>query len=381
MLLRPVSEWNQSSLQHLIDEKVEENDRLDYKRELVLDSAAKRAELCKDVSSFANSSGGRLIIGMIEEERDGLNIPVALAPLADPALKDRLVDALYSYCVPNVHIDPKLIEVDGGYCLAMEIPESIAPVFVAAKGHNRYYKRYDARSIPMHERDVQARYQRMLSSRDYVASLTRDASIVNGWPVSERPRLPWVSLVAVPAFGPVDLFNPATFARPDLTEFAERRTGHLDRLTEYRPTYFGLEVCEGSEPYWTVLIRLHRSGVVEYHHAIEDSDVGWVSVRDGQSAPPAIDLGFERSRLYEAVEVAEGLYRTAGYMSEVSLSAEYRIPGGWQLGSLRLYAPEPLSHSEWVSVAHLAECKESFVEAVLDRLAQASGLWSSRNVR
>jgi hypothetical protein len=366
----------------LIDEKVEENDRLDYKRLLSLDTPAQRAEAAKDVSSFANTRGGLLVIGMVEKKQDGLNVPVALQPFTDPSDKDRLVDALYSYCVPNVHVDPTLIDVDGGYCLALEIPESIAPVFVAARGHNRYYKRYDTKSTPMLEQDVQVRYQRYLASRTAVERLIDEAKIVTGWPPSERPRPPWVSLVAAPAYGPVDIFNPATFERPKLLDLLrDRRTGLWDGLAKYRPTYFGLEASLGSEPYWKALLRLHRTGIIEYHHAVSDSDAGWVKVGNDEPERPSIALGHERSLLLEAIDIVDGLYRAAGYLSDLYLWGEYRIPGGWDLGSLPLYAPEPLDHSEWISVTRLAERQKNYVEALLDRVAQAAGLWSSRDVR
>ena len=382
MLLDPVADWDRSTLQGLIDEKVEESDRLDYKRLLSLETPAQRAEAAKDVSSFANTSGGRLVIGMVEEKQDGLNVPVSLQPFADPSIKDRLIDALYSYCVPNVHVDPRLIEVDGGFCMTLEIPESVAPVFVAARGHNRYYKRYDTKSAPMHEQDVQNRYQRYLASRASAERLIEAAGVVEGWPASERPRPPWVSVVAAPAYGPVGLFNPATFEKPTLTGLLrERRSGLWDRLLNYRPTYFGLQVSLGSEPFWTALLRLHRTGIIEYHHAVRDSNDGWVPVDGSPAEKPSIGLALERGLLHECMDVIEGLYRSAGYVSDLFLWSEYRIPGGWDLGSLSLSAPVPLAHSEWVSVIHLAERQTDFVEALLDRLAQAAGLWSSRDVR
>lgn len=380
MLLRPVSEWDQSTLQALIDQGVEENERLDYKRLVSLDTPAQRAEVAKDVSSFANTSGGRLIIGMVEEERDGLNVPIALQPFNDPSFKDRLVDALYSYCVPNVHVEPHLVAVDDGYCLALEVPESVPPVFVSARNHNRYYKRYDTKSAPMHEQDVQSRYQRYLASRTSADRLIKEAKVIKGWPPSERPQPPWVTLVAAPAYGPLDIFNPATFARPKLFELLrERRSGLWDRLLRYRPTYFGLEVSLGSEPYWEALLRLHRTGIIEYHHAISDDDGGWVGTNGGKNKP-SIGLGRERNLLLEAIEVVEGLYRAAGYLSDIFLWSEHRIPGGWDLGSVGLSAPEPLDHSTWISVTHLAEHQKEFVEASLDRVAQAAGRWSGRDI-
>jgi len=381
VVFQPISAWDRSTLQDLINRGVEEDDRLDYKRSLNLETPRGRAEAAKDVSSLANTFGGRIVIGLVEEEREGLNVPVAFEPFSDPGLKDRLVDVLYSLCVPNVHVDPKLIEVADGYCMVMEIPESLAPVFVTARGHNRYYKRYDSKSVPMHERDVQARYQRLLTARTSSEAMMEEAQIVSGWPIGERPRPPWLSLVAVPAYGPVDIFNPAVFQRPAPADLLhERRTGVWDTLTTYRPTYFGLELSMGREPHWKTLLRLHRTGVIEYHHAVEDASQDWVSASSGEPDPPSLDLTRQRHRLREVVDIIEGLYRAGGYLSDLYLWGEYRIPGGWSLGSLKLYAPQPLYYDEWVSVAHLEQRQEAFVESLLDRLAQSAGLWSSREV-
>ncbi len=62
-----MSEWNKQQLDRMIADGVEENLGLDYKRADSLGKTdGKRAEITKDVSSFANSSGGVVIYGVAE---------------------------------------------------------------------------------------------------------------------------------------------------------------------------------------------------------------------------------------------------------------------------------------------------------------------------
>ncbi len=93
---RPLERWEEADLQELIDEAVPEGVTLDYKQAQEVLSAKSRREAAKDVSAFANTMGGRIIIGLTEDEREGRNVPCNFAPLTDDTLKDRLLDVLHS---------------------------------------------------------------------------------------------------------------------------------------------------------------------------------------------------------------------------------------------------------------------------------------------
>jgi hypothetical protein len=58
---------NYQDILDLITRREEESFLLDYKREINYSSPADKKELCKDVSSFANSKGGVLIYGIDQE--------------------------------------------------------------------------------------------------------------------------------------------------------------------------------------------------------------------------------------------------------------------------------------------------------------------------
>ncbi|MEZ5782757.1 MAG: ATP-binding protein, partial [Rhizobiaceae bacterium] len=58
----------EADLQELIDSAVPESLTLEFKRDMYAGNEAGRKEFLKDLSSFTNSSGGHLILGMDEDQ-------------------------------------------------------------------------------------------------------------------------------------------------------------------------------------------------------------------------------------------------------------------------------------------------------------------------
>ena len=71
---------DKSDLQNLIDHQVREGKVIEYKRDLYGNTDSEKKEFLADVSSFANTVGGDLIIGMDEEEA----LPIEIG--ANPAI-------------------------------------------------------------------------------------------------------------------------------------------------------------------------------------------------------------------------------------------------------------------------------------------------------
>ena len=243
MLHEPARTWTQADLEQLIADQIEEGPRLEYKASLPLDTPSQRGEAAKDVCALANSSGGRLIIGLKEDERPGENVPVEIAPLTDPAYRDQLIDTLVGRCLPAVAFDAVPIPIEGGgYCLVVEVEESLSPVMVSGKGQSRYYHRVDSKSLPTGDREARERYARMESRADAVDRLIDEAKPTRmiGAGIGDTP--PWFTLLLVPLFGPVDIFNPAELTVPVLRAVVPTaRTEMPGRLLSARPTYQGLE--------------------------------------------------------------------------------------------------------------------------------------------
>ena len=155
--MRPVAEWDESDLQALIRDEVQESLTLDYKRSAALGKGDKeRNNLSKDVSAFANSEGGMLIYGM---EENG-HVATAIDAGVDRAKLTK--EWLESVSKTTIHpvVDRMLIKQVPlpskgqnavAYLLDIEQATSRAPH--QAFDH-RYYKRFNFESTPMEDYEV-----------------------------------------------------------------------------------------------------------------------------------------------------------------------------------------------------------------------------------
>jgi hypothetical protein len=372
VLHQPSRQWTQADLEQLIADQIEEGPRLEYKASLPLGTASQRGEAAKDVSALANSSGGRLIIGLREDERPGENVPVEIAPLTDPTYRDQLIDTLVGRCLPAVAFDAVSIPIEGGgYCLVVEAEESLSPVMVSGKGQSRYYHRVDSKSLPMGEREVRERYARMETRANIVDRLIDEAKpmrMIGTGAVGGTP--PWFTLLLVPMFGPVDVFNPAEFTPPPLhTMLTRARTEMPGRLLNARPTYQGLqwEALDGGGGD-QFLLRLHRSGVFEYHHAVKD-----VGGYPGHAIAPQLEC----LAMLDALDIAGGLYGLTSYHSFLQVRTEYQGLNDWHISDAfagsKVRAPEFIRHQAETSVDRVSEDGASIVQATMDRVWQAAG--------
>lgn len=139
-------EIGKDNLQALIDTGVPEGTLLEYKGVLYGRSDADVKEFLKDTSSFANTLGGHLIIGM--KEQNGL--PISLAPVVELDL-DKEVQRLESLMRDG--ITPRISGVLmravpiflGGAAIVIRIPRSWNPPHqVSARNTNRFYIRNSA---------------------------------------------------------------------------------------------------------------------------------------------------------------------------------------------------------------------------------------------
>lgn len=61
---KPLEEITEADLQRLVEDRVEENRQLEYKRDIPGTSDADKREFVRDVVSFSNSAGGHIIFGI-----------------------------------------------------------------------------------------------------------------------------------------------------------------------------------------------------------------------------------------------------------------------------------------------------------------------------
>jgi schlafen family protein len=154
ILLRNPHDWTLAEVRQLIDERIPEGQRIDYKAELHLDSKAQKAEAAKDVSGMANAQGGWLIFGVAEDESPE-PLPVALTPLPAAGLQTRLENILDSALEPVPSYEAVSIAAENGVVIALRVAKTKGPpVMVQGYGQNRYFVRAGTRTRPMNATEV-----------------------------------------------------------------------------------------------------------------------------------------------------------------------------------------------------------------------------------
>ena len=133
----PLDAINQSHLQRLLDEAVAEARDIDYKKETYGKNDKDTGEFLADISSFANTAGGDIVIGMTEQA----GIPTGFTPLQTDIEAEilRLEDIARSGLQPRIFgLTGRGVPLaDGGQVLIVRIPRSyIQPHRIVREGRS-----------------------------------------------------------------------------------------------------------------------------------------------------------------------------------------------------------------------------------------------------
>ncbi len=134
----------EADLRALISTGVPESPIIDYKRETYGNTDSDKREFLADVSSFANTIGGDIVIGV--DESNGL--PTAIAPLTCDidAETRRLESIALTGLEPRIaNLRIRAVPVTSGHVIVIRVPRSfIPPHRVIAQSSNRFYARAGA---------------------------------------------------------------------------------------------------------------------------------------------------------------------------------------------------------------------------------------------
>jgi hypothetical protein len=141
----PLDLIGQDDLQRLIATKAAESVYIDYKQATYGSTGDQHREFLADISSFANTAGGDIVIGMTEEN----GVPTGFKPFPDyPDIElRRLDDMARSGLQPRISnlLMQATPSPEGGYVIVVRIPRSYnQPHRVIHSNSNRFWARSSA---------------------------------------------------------------------------------------------------------------------------------------------------------------------------------------------------------------------------------------------
>ena len=169
-------EISEADLAELIEVGVPEGVLVDYKCTGYGNADADVKEFLKDISSFANTSGGHLIIGM--EETEG--VASALSPLSgvDP---DKVLQRMESLVRDG--IEPRVTGIrmkcvpasDGGSVFVIRVPRSWNPPHrVSVRNTNRFYARTSAGAYEVSVDELRVLFNRAATAHERVRAFRNE---------------------------------------------------------------------------------------------------------------------------------------------------------------------------------------------------------------
>jgi hypothetical protein len=136
---------NEQDLQELVDSQVPEGVRVEYKLKNYGNSDSDKRELLKDVSAFANSHGGHLIIGVRESEGAAAELTgVDIDADAELLRMEQMVRNAIEPSISGIRMRAVPLS-NGNKVLLLRIPRSWNPPHrVTAQGKNKFFLRHSA---------------------------------------------------------------------------------------------------------------------------------------------------------------------------------------------------------------------------------------------
>lgn len=161
-------EWEEEDLLALVDNEASESLTLDFKECAALDkSDRKKREVSKDVSAFANSAGGTLVYGLIEDKKrrvahkldDGYDPSDISQEWLDQVINSNIQPRLSGVRIKTVHLTKERL---GRVVHVVYVPQSMTAHPAADK---KYYKRFNFESVPMEDYEIRDTMHRALEPR------------------------------------------------------------------------------------------------------------------------------------------------------------------------------------------------------------------------
>lgn len=281
----PLQEIEETNLQQLINAQVPESRTLDYKRDLEVSTPDQRKEFLADISSFANASGGHLIIGI--DESGGIPTTINGVSVPDPDAEVlRLENIIRTGIDPRIPgLETRAISLSSGdYVLIFRIPQSwISPHMVTLRGTSRFFSRNSAGKYQLDVTELRNAFILSESASERIRNFRIDR--INKIMTGDTP----VSLEegAKEALHLVPLQSLSTDRQADLDVFIKDHATDLYRilhprnLTDWRHNFDGILIINAPQTVGVArwYIQLFRNGITEFVGVVAKPEVHDISYK------------------------------------------------------------------------------------------------------
>lgn len=261
---KPLDLLEESEIRALLDDEVPESKVIDYKKLLPGPSDLEKREFLRDVSSFANASGGHLIYGIDEEN----GIPVRICGLSDIDPDHeilRLESMVQTGIAPRIPgISMRAVPLSGGgSVIVVRIPKSWASPHMITKGSSRFYSRNSAGKYPLDVFEIRTAFSLTGTAAEMMRehraeALAKIVAAETPVPLGVGPRIVF-SIVPFGAFEPSSSFDVSSLVRDYRSGKGALPLPLTGLFTGWRYNFDGLLTYDDRGSYTQVFV----SGIVE----------------------------------------------------------------------------------------------------------------------
>jgi hypothetical protein len=342
---RALREIGEADIRRLVDTGLGEHLQLEYKSALYEDNDRGNREFLQDVCMFANSSGGVLLIGILERRDAGqqpTGLPDPTAPLGLELPNAEAVLGAYDARVTaaieeRLPLEMAAIHIEGGrHVLAIRVPDSVRkPHAVRYQGHIYFPGRRERQRYALSVREIKELTMRTAShleqSKETLSHALAQASIAGDQP--------FVVVGILPIFFEDFLVD----LRDDNLQQAVRNFGRTEwgELAQLSFSFDGIERRSGDR--FNHLVQFRRNGLLRVSQNVP------LIPRDGvhQIAPVGIDL-LLRQIVTQAPHVNEAAEIGPPYMLGVTLRILRPLTGVYPaMGGLGEEHTQPVATGEY----------------------------------
>ncbi len=272
MILKSVDQIAEEDLLSLISNSVTEGKQIEYKQDLPGNSDSDKKEFLADVSSFANSSGGDLIFGIVEDRTTG--VPTALGGLSIDNVDQEII-RLES--IIRNGLEPRVMGIilhplklrNSKLALIIRIPRSwISPHRVVFGGHDKFYSRSTRGKYALDVVELRIAFNLSETMTEKIRKFREERVSrisANETPVTfqDEPKI-LLHLVPLASFSPAQSYDISRIAS-NPSQLGPMREGSWD--VRYNFDGF-MTYHKGPEGISRSYVQLYRNGIIEAVEAL-----------------------------------------------------------------------------------------------------------------